>query len=211
MILNFNIHNIFKFRVVGENKRFLNYIEKEFEFFKVGSVSNPDLTIFIGKFNPNLKDSYVINHKYHIRKNFFYCKDSYKVVKWEVQIEGLEEKKIIVRFDGNYFSDSFLIRYIIEPLMRFKVNKRGYTFLHSSGISDGRNAILFSASKGVGKTATLLNFIQEGLLYLSDEYTMLSKDGVVYSYPTTIHIFNYNMRQCPFVFEKLNTSQKLNI
>lgn len=209
MILNFNLHDIFKFRVIGENKRFLNYLEKEYSFFKVNGISNPDLVVIIGKFKPNNSNCSIINHKYYIKKNYIYCRDSYKVVRWSVQISNLERKKIIVHFDGNFFADSFLCRYIIEPIMRFKMNQKGYTFLHSSGISDGKQAFLLSACKGVGKTSTVLHLVNEGRKFLSDDFTILSKKGIVWSYPTTIHLFEYNLKGCPFVFKKLRFKDKI--
>lgn len=211
MILNYSIHDLFKFKVISSHKRFLDYIEKEFSFFKTKNITNPDLIIFIDDFKPQLKNTTVINHKYYIRKNFLYCKDSYKVVKWKVQIDGIEEKKTVVRFFGNFFSKSFLVSYVIEPLMRFKLEKKGYSFIHSSAISNGKNAILFAACKGVGKTSTILNLVNKGFLYMSDDFTILSNKGIVYSYPTTIHMFGYNVKQCPFIYEKLFLKDKLNM
>ncbi len=204
MILNFNIHNIFKFKVIGNNKRFIKYIDREFSFFKTDKIKNPDLIIRIGKFKPNNKNCHIIDHKYYIKKNYFYCKDSYKVVKWEVQISGIEDRKTIVDFNGNFFADSFLVRYIIEPIMRFKTNKKGYAWLHSSGTSDGKNAFLLTTCKGVGKTSSILYLVNKGGLYLSDDFTILSNKGKVYSYPTTIHFFNYNLKGCPLIKKKLS-------
>jgi len=83
--------------------------------------------------------------------------------------------------------------------------------LHSSAISDGKNAILFSACKGVGKTSTILNLISRGFLYMSDDFTILSNKGVVFSYPTTIHMFGYNVKHCPFIYEKLSSKEKRKI
>jgi len=208
MILNFNIHNIFKFKVISTNKRFLNYIDREYSFFKVDKIKNPDLMLRIGEFKPNNKNCHIIDHKYFVKKNYFYCKDSYKVVKWKVQISGVEDKKTIVDFNGNFFADSFLCRYIIEPIMRFKTNKKGYAWLHSSGVSDGKNAFLITTCKGVGKTSTVLHLVNRGGIYLSDDFTILSNKGKVYSYPTTVHFFDYNLKGCPFIRKKLPPKEK---
>jgi hypothetical protein len=211
MILNYNIHNLFKFKVVSSNKGFLSYIDREFSFFKTKNVKNPDLIIFINNFKPDVKNTSIVNHKYFIKKNFLFCEDSYKVVKWKVQIDGIEEKETAVNFYGNFFSKSFLVSYIIEPLMRFKLEKKGYTFIHSSAISNGEESVLFFACKGVGKTSTILNLIDKGFLYMSDDFTIISNKGIVYSYPTTIHIFGYNIKQCPFLYKKLPFRNKINI
>ncbi|OGI12565.1 hypothetical protein A3K64_01515 [Candidatus Micrarchaeota archaeon RBG_16_36_9] len=211
MIAHYNIHNLLKIKIITSNKGFFNYIDREFSFFKTGKISNPDITVTIEDFVPNLLHTNVINHKYFIRDNFLYCKDSYKVVKWEVQIEGINEKHTSIKFSGNYFSKGFLVSYIIEPLIRFKLEKKGYTFVHSSAISNGKESILFFACKGVGKTSTILNLIEKGFLYMSDDFTILSNKGFVYSYPTTIHMFGYNIRQCPFIYNRLRLKDKINI
>jgi hypothetical protein len=208
-MLYYNIHNTFRFRVNSNNRKFLNHIDKEFYFFKSEGGRRPDMIINIGKFRPDNKDCSIVNHQYYVKKNYLYCKDSYKVVKWEVEIKGIENGPIVVNFDGNYLSDSFLCRYIIEPLMRIRMNEKGYAFIHSSGVSDGKNAFLFGASKGVAKTSTILNLVGEGGIFLSDDFTILSRNGTVYSYPTTIHLFQYNIKAVPIVQKKLKASGQI--
>lgn len=207
----YNIHNLLKIKIITSHRGFFDYIDREFSFFKTGKISNPDITVVIEDFVPSLSHTSIINHKYFIRDNFLYCKDSYKVVKWKVQIEGIDSKNTSIKFHGNYFSKSFLVSYIIEPLIRFKLEKKGYTFIHSSAISNGKESILFFACKGVGKTSTILNLIEKGFLYMSDDFTILSNKGFVYSYPTTIHMFSYNISQCPFIYKKLSFKDKLNM
>lgn len=211
MMLSFNIHGIFKFRVLGNNNKYMDYLEREYSYFKVRSVNNPDLIVYIGDFKSKTSGCTVVNHKYFVKKDFLYCRDSYKIVKWKVQIEGFEKNNTIIRFHSGRLGDYFLCRYVIEPFMRYKVNKKGYVFLHSSAVSKGKNAYLFFASKGVGKTSTILNLVNRGFSFMSDDYTILSKHGTVFSFPTTIHMFFYNVKQCPFILKKLGTRDKLGI
>ncbi len=211
MQLNYNIHNIFRFRVNTDKNKFINYIDKEYYFFRSKKTKSPDLIINIGKFKPNKRNCSIVNHKYYIKKNYLYCKDSYKVVNWEVEIKGIESGPITVNFNGNYLSDSFLCRYILEPLMRIRMNEKGFAFIHSSGVSDGKNGFLFAASKGVAKTSTILNLVGQGGIFLSDDFTILSKSGIIYSYPTTIHLFQYNIDAVPIAYKKLKRADKVEV
>jgi hypothetical protein len=211
MIINYNIHGLLGFRIIGNDAKTLRYIDTEYGLFRVSKLTNPDLTVIIGKFKPKVRGCFIINSKYHIRKNFFYCRDSYKVAKWIVQIEGLESKRTVVRFDGNIFSPFFLCLYIIEPLLRLKMAKRGFTFLHASGVSDGKTATIFAACKGVGKTLTMINLIRKGGIFLSDDFIILSRNGTVYSYPVAVHLFGHNLKQCPFLLSKLSVRDKMMI
>lgn len=211
MISDFNIHNVFQFRVVGENRKLFKFVENEFSFFKVRRIRRPDLILRIGKFIPKIRGCTVINNKYYVKENYLFCRDSYKIVKWEVQFHGLDKERTIVDFNGNYFAASFLVQYIIEPLIRLKTIQKGFIFLHSSSISDGSNAAIFPASKGIGKTSTILNFLRNGGIYLSDDFVIISKDKRVLSYPTTIHLFDYNIKHCPFVWNNLSLKRKVEL
>lgn len=196
--MNFNFHNLLQMGVRGEHgNKFMNYMEREYSYFKRDSSPKSELIIIIGDFEPKNEDCTIINHKYFVKKNYFYCEDSYKVVKWKVEIENFEGNPTTVRYHGNYFADSFLVRYVVEPLLWIKLLEKGVATLHSSGVCDGKRAFLLTACKGVGKTSTILNLVNEGGTYMSDDFTLLSKDGIVYSYPTTIHLFAYNLKTFP--------------
>lgn len=64
----------------------------EFSFFEVDAIGNPDIILNIGKFTPSNNDCYLIDHKYHIKENYLYCKDFSGKAKWEVEILGFEEQ-----------------------------------------------------------------------------------------------------------------------
>ena len=211
MELHFNIHDAFRFVVNTPKNNFMKYISKEFDFFKSEKTDSPDLVINIGKFRPNNAGCSIINNQYFIKKNYLYCRDAYKVVKWEVEFKGIEEGPITVNFNGNRLADSFLCRYVIEPLMRIRMNENGMAFVHSSGVSDGKNGFLFAASKGVAKTTTILNLVAEGGIFLSDDFTILSKNGYIHSYPTTVHLFQYNISAVPAVRKLLKSRDRMNM
>lgn len=208
-IHNYNMHDIFKFSITSKSKRVLKYVDKTYSFFRAGTTDNADLEIFVGPFKPFLDNSKIINGKYYIKDNSIYCEDSYKLSKWKVWIKNID-KNTKVYFDGdNLFSHWFLLRDVIEPIMRYKLTFKGFSFIHSSCVSDDDYAYIFSACKGVGKTSTAMNLIEKGLKLFSDDFTILSKEGVVYSFPCAIRLHGYNIDACPFLKNKLKSKDRL--
>lgn len=207
----YNIHDIFKFSITSESKQVLSYLDKTYSFFKSDSIDNVDLELLVGPFHPLLDNCKIVNGKFYINSNSLYCGDSYKLSNWRVWIEDID-KCTKVHFDGDkLFSHWFLLRDVFEPLMRYKLTFKGFSFIHSSCVSDENNAYLFSACKGVGKTSTAMNLIERGFKLFSDDYTILSKYGEVYSFPCAIRLHGYNIDACPFLKGKLNLRDRLGI
>ena len=91
--LNYNLHDILQFQIARDKKRdFMRDLNLEFSFFEVDAIGNPDIILNIGKFTPSNNDCYLIDHKYHIKENYLYCKDFSGKAKWEVEILGFEEQ-----------------------------------------------------------------------------------------------------------------------
>jgi hypothetical protein len=208
---NYNIHDIFKFSITSNNYHVLNYVDKTYSFFRVDAIKNADLELIEGSFFPSIDNNIIINGKYYMGNNSLYCADSYKLSKWKVWIEHLD-KNTKVHFSGDrIFSHWFLLRDILEPLMRYKLTFKGFSFIHSSCVGDRDNAYLFSACKGVGKTSTAMSLIERGLKLFSDDYTILSKNGDVFSFPCAIRLHGYNLDACPFLKNKLSLSNRFRI
>ena len=208
--MNFNIHNLIKFRIGGTNKRYLRYLSQDYSYFKTDEPVDPDIDIIVSDFTPNNEDCYVVNRKYFIKENYLFCRDSQKIVRWEVCLKGLTERTTTVYFSGSKFGEVFLRDYIIEPLIGLKLAHRGFSLLHASGIAIDGNGLIFPACKGVGKTSTILNLIGKGA-FLGNDKVILSSNGSVHSYPSFVHIFSYNLSDVPHAFKFLTMRQKVDI
>lgn len=206
--MNFNIHNLLKFRVEGTNKNYLKYLSQDYYHFKTNDPIDPDIDIIVSDFAPDNKDCYVVNHKYFIKENYLFCEDSHKIVKWKVCLRNLTERKTTVYFSGSKFGEVFLRDYIIEPLIALKLAVKGFSLLHASGMAIDGNGFIFPACKGVGKTSTILNLIGKGT-FLGNDKIILSRDSFVYSYPSLVHIFSYNLRDIPHALSYLTMRQRI--
>lgn len=208
--MNFNIHNLIKFKVEGTNKGYLRYLSQDYSHFKTDEPVDSDFDIIVSDFAPANDNCYVVNHQYWVKENYLFCVDRHKVVRWKVCLRDLTERKTTVYFEGSKFGEVFLRDYIIEPLIGLKLAVKGFSLLHASGIAINNKGFIFPACKGVGKTSTLLNLIGKGT-FLGNDKVIVSNDGSIYSYPSFVHIFSYNLSDVPHAFESLTLRQKTEI
>lgn len=210
MELKFNIHNLFKFKMMGENKRCLRHFAQDYSYFITDEEIESELDIVVSDFTPSNNECYLLDQRYYIKENYIFCKDNHKAVKWSFCIKDLENKPTIY-FKGNIFSEIFLRNYIIEPMIAFKLAQKGYSLLHAAGVALNDKGFVFPAGKGVGKTTTMMNLMGDGGTYLSNEPIIISNDGMVYSFPSYIHFFHYNLKGNPHFSEKLKFRHKLEL
>lgn len=199
----YNLHDLVTIRLTSEWPRATQLVDQHYSSFKTASFEHPDIDVIVGAFEPDLKDYVVIDDKYYVKNDSLYCEDSHKVSHWKVWIQDLEGSTRIFFTGDPLFSYLFLFKFLLEPVVFFKLIRKGYSFLHSSCVGDGKRAYIFVASKGVGKTTSALRLAAEGMQFFSDEYTILSKDGTVYSYPNCIHLHAYNLKDLPFLRDNL--------
>lgn len=208
--MNFNIHNLLKFRIDGTNKAYLKYFSQDYSYFQTNEPIDSDLDVIVSDFTPSNNDCYIINHRYYVKENYLFCKDRYKIVRWSLCIKDIEDKPTVY-FKGGVLGKTFLKDYIVEPLIGFKLAQKGYSLLHASGVTFNSKGFVFPSCKGVGKTSTILNLIETSDSFLGDESIILSNDSMVYSFPSYIHFYHYNLKSSPQISEKLGIKDKFEL
>ena len=191
----YNIHNILTFKIVDENgilNRIFDTIRIEYKNFESEELKKPDFTIYLGKFTPSNQDCYILDNKHCIKEDYFYCKDSHKIAKWEFEMSGFETDNLIVRISTNPFASMIISGFVIDPLIIFKMNEKGYPIVHSSCVSKDDHAHLFTAQGGGGKTSTALYSVERGFNFLGDNFIILDK-GHVLSFLSPLNIFSFNL------------------
>lgn len=204
--LNYNIHNILKLQIVREKRRDLvKDLNLPFSYFETEEeLDNPDIIFNIGKFEPSNKNCYVIDHKYHIKDNYFYCKDSEGRIRWEEEIFGFENGDTIVNFKSNIFGlPSILIpdflpqNLLLRPLIEYKLAEKGYFLIHSSGVSKNGRAYLFAGTGGSFKTSIVMDLIRKaGFDFMADDRIILHKSKVL-CFPMHFLTFNFRIKNLP--------------
>ncbi|OGC22581.1 hypothetical protein A3J90_06510 [candidate division WOR-1 bacterium RIFOXYC2_FULL_37_10] len=208
----YNIHNILKFKLVSEKENWLEFLDRQFKYFSIDidKEDDMDFEFRLGEMPISLKTDTLKVGKYLVKEGIIYWEDSRKFGKWKIAIKGLNEKKTTIFFDGNDLSCKYLFYQVIEPLFYYKLSLKGYILLHSSCVGDGERAFAFPALLGTGKTSLLLLLLEHGMKeYFSDDFTIFSKEGIVYNYPTPISLFDYNVAKCPFIKKRLTAWERI--
>lgn len=84
--------------------------------------------------------------------------------------------------------DSVFVLQMLEPFLRWKDK----CFLHAGAVSKNGKAAVFPAAPDTGKTSIVLELLQRGFDYLSDDFLIIG-NGKAYPFPKPLNIFDYNL------------------
>jgi hypothetical protein len=204
--LNYNIHNVLTFQIVRDKRKdLMKDLNLMFSFFETKQeIVDPDIVLNIGKFTPSNGGCYVVDHKYHIKNNYFYCKDSDGKARWEVEILGFEDGKATINFDGTVFGlQSILIpeflpqNFLLRPLIEYKLAKKGYFLIHAGAVSKNNKAYILEGRGGAFKTTLTMDFVRRGgFEFMADDRVIIHKDKVM-SFPFHYILFTFRVKQLP--------------
>ena len=83
---------------------------------------------------------------------------------------------------------------VVEPILRWMFVRKGYALVHAACVSFDGQAVLVTARTDTGKTSTILRTVDNyACSFLSDDMTIVSKDGQVMSYPKPLTISNHTL------------------
>lgn len=79
---------------------------------------------------------------------------------------------------------------VIEPLLRWTFVQKGFVLLHAACLSFNGRAVLVTAKTDTGKTSTIILIAKQtqNCEFLSDDMTIVSRNGRVLSYPKPMTI-----------------------
>jgi dolichol-phosphate mannosyltransferase len=83
---------------------------------------------------------------------------------------------------------------VIEPILRWTLVRKGYALVHAACVAVNERAVLVTAQTDTGKTSTILRTVDNyDCSFLSDDMTIVSRDGQVMSYPKPLTISNHTL------------------
>jgi dolichol-phosphate mannosyltransferase len=92
------------------------------------------------------------------------------------------------------FSRHVLYTNLVELILRWSFVRKGYALVHAACVSFDGQAVLVTAPTDTGKTSTILQTVDNyACSFLSDDMTILSRDGQVMSYPKPLTISNHTL------------------
>ena len=204
-VLNYNIHDILKMRIV-RNRTFdlLRDLNLRFSCFEVDEIERPDLTINIGPFEPSNRECYAVDRKYYVSEGYLYCRDSEKRAQWEFEILGLEEEQTVLNFNGFIFGlhqivfpHVFAQNMVGRSLLEYKLSQQSYFLVHAASVVKNDRAFLLVGRGGANKTSVTMDLVRDkGFGFQGDDWVILRDDRVM-SFPTHFLEFNFRARHLP--------------
>jgi hypothetical protein len=209
----YGVHETVSFKVVdnsGFPRHFFGYvlddIYKEYKNFETESMVNPDFTIYIGDFIPSNDNTTIVDNKYFIKYDYFYCTDTYKSAKWKLEMSGFEDGDMKVKiYSENIYTNMVISGLLVDPLINFKLTEKGLSLVHASCISKDGNGFMFTAQGGGGKTSIALYSVERGFNFLGDNFAIIDK-GFVRSFLSPLNVFSFNL--APIVMENMSHKSK---
>lgn len=210
---NYNIHDLIKFQIVRNKKNdFLRDLNLPYSYFETNNIEDPDIVLNIGKFKPDNEKCHVLDHKYYIKENYFYCKDSAGTASWEVEINGFEEGNTIINYNGNIsgpeswlYPDLLPQDIFLRSILDYKLKKKGFYLIHSAGASKNNNGFLFTGRGGSFKTSLAMDLVRKYKYdFLGDDKVILGENLKLYSFP--VHLKAFEFKSCNMKDENFRNS-----
>ncbi|MDN4471962.1 hypothetical protein [Demequina zhanjiangensis] len=186
------IHPALTIEVVASRRRYHRYFENEYARMATGE--RPDAARITAAIVQELPDE----EPGDVRRSLRFK----KIFTYDYVVRGLETDHVRI-----YFRDQplarvytnvvtlFLQAQVIEPVAYLKLLERNILFMHAAGVTKGRDAYLFPAFGGTGKTTLTLGLMGEGMRVLGDDLLLVdASSGEVRRYLRPLHLFAYNIR-----------------
>jgi hypothetical protein len=191
---NYDIHNILKVASM--------YELPELEYFRVPGLSGePDVRLRLERRHKKDRRRAVLAHgqaqrrsggERRYEKNIRYG-ESLGRFGFEISIAYKDRVEVAVS-PILQFSPHVLYTNVIEPILRWGFVRKGYALVHAACVAMDGRAILVTARTDTGKTSTILRTVDNYTCdFLSDDMTIVGRDGTVLSFPKPLTISNHTL------------------
>lgn len=102
---------------------------------------------------------------------------------------------------------AFRLVWLVEWGLRRALVEEGYAMIHASAVRYDGETILFPARRRVGKTNTMLTYLERGADYLADDRLFVGSDGTARGFPTPVNLLPYNVRHFPELASHISNEQ----
>ena len=207
--LHYNIHNLVKFQIITNRKGiFGDLVNLKFSAFQVDELDKPDIILKIGKFIPSNQDCYLVDHKYYIKENYLYCRDSVEGATWEVEILGFERGEAVINFSlvhrpfvrpgkAVYTFPLLLPQAFLFRLIEHRLGEKGYFLAHAAVVARDGQGFLFAGMSGCFKTTLAMEFVRRsGYSCLGDDRVILG-GGKILALPLNPRLFEFMTKHLP--------------
>ncbi len=201
MNITYNIHNILKIKIDNISWHLVKDLNLRYHYFEDKDDNNLDILVTIGPFEPDLRGCYCLDRKFYIKENYIYLRDSDKKLRWEVEIFEIEKDFVKINFSHSLknrvafpwclFPDLVLELYVLQPIVEWKLALKGYLLTHAAAVCKNDKAILLAGRGGSRKTQLVIDLLERGFEFISDDMVIL-KDMQVLSLPLSPGLFTFS-------------------
>jgi len=211
MELYYNIHDILKIRMNFEWGKLPTY-------FLVDAVDKVDLNITVGKFDVDFDDLRPFGLRLYKGENFLvhkpYLYGDLKLVMQsldgDTEVRFTKSYKKLYDFYGSTVGPHGLSD-ILSSILLIKLIQKEYTIIHSAGVGKDDMGVLISAWSDTGKTLTSSALLQDSFHFLSDDLTIIDRNGCAYCFPQEVRKRVFNpFEKIPFL-NKIRVSKRIDV
>jgi len=183
----YNIHNILKVSSI--------YELPELEYFRVPALTGePDIRVRLERRRKKDRRRAERGEDQARRSgdNIYYG-ESLGRLGFEITISNKDRVDVAVSRILKY-SPHVLYTNVVEPILRWSFVRKDYALVHAACISFDGQAVLVTARTDTGKTSTILRTVDNYTCsFLSDDMTIVGRDGTVLSFPKPLTISNHTL------------------
>jgi hypothetical protein len=193
---DFSLHGFLTMRIrdtIGVWDRLLMRPMRGYVHHRVEGLPAPaDIEVRIGPFEFADVPCRRIDRRFDVAGDYFACRDTYKILSWQVEISGWEKPPTLLNIDRNAFGTAAIGSRIIDCMVRYHLNRKGCPAVHACGLTGKAGAYLLSGRSGVGKSTLAMRLLERGFRLLGDNWIIL-RDGLAHSLHLPVNVHDYNV------------------
>lgn len=183
MTKNYNIHNLVRVKTDVNT-----HLPDQFEVKNL--TSDPDIEIKQKELDFKKAEDNEI-----LRRNYHYWRESNKLLidygfgAKLVMTKPVGKTKIKYTKALKRWATKERWETLLKAVLSIKLLEKGYTLVHSGGLSVEEKGLLITGMQNSGKTSTVLSLLDgDNFKFMGDDMIILSSKGKVYSYPMKVRI-----------------------
>ena len=184
----FNLHGKIEIEIIGP-KRYQEYFANEYARISTPEERAPTSRVTL-EIVPRIEGDHA--REVHYKELF----------RFRYAVVGLGTSSPRLLFEKHWLDHfyvtavgAFIQGQLLEPIVYQKLLETGVLFMHAAGVSQDRNAFVFPAQGGTGKTTLSLALMRHGYDLMGDDLLLVdSTDLTVFPYARPLHLFTYNLK-----------------
>jgi len=189
-----NVHDLVGIKVTGGSPCLIQDFNCPLRYFAVPETSAADLQIQVrlGSFCLDTTDCQPVDHKYYVRDGYVAFREKigrfrfHGAVRFSqngAEIDFCHDWRNYLKWPRMLYADLTAYQFVIQPVLRVLLAKRGYYLLHGGACTKDGQAIFFGGRGGIHKTSLVLALMRCGWSYLGDDMVLIGGNGNALAYP----------------------------